>query len=269
MVGTQHDPPAAEALGAIGSADSRPCFQRIIQKEGIEEAIELVDTCRLADNLIAWRLSDPSTRAGEESPVGCSCMMNPYSTVDPAPPHPAHEHLSDRQLGAMLRDETAHMFDRYRAMFSLRNRRAVTELCDTLVTDTSSALLRHEVAYVLGQLQHVDSIPALAESLGRKSEHFMVRHESAESLGAIEEAWETVAAILTKFASDDDIVVRESCLVAIDAADYWGTSANVGTGSTSPVEDDDDDTTQHLQQSSATTFAKEKAKNHHFNVEVR
>jgi deoxyhypusine monooxygenase len=252
---------AAEALGAIGNAVSRPFLQRIIQKGQEAEDIELVDTCRLADNMIAWRMNPTE----EEAPVGCACMMNPYSTVDPAPPHPAHEHLSDRELGDMLRDETQHMFDRYRSMFSLRNRRAVPELCHTLITDTSSALLRHEIAYVLGQLQHVDSIPALEESLRRKTEHFMVRHESAESLGAMEEKWETVAAILTEFAADDDIVVRESCLVAIDAADYWGTTT---TSSSSNNGDVGVETTTELPSSSS--FAIEKAKNNHqLNVEVQ
>ena len=28
---------------------------------------------------------------------------------------------------------------------------------------------------------------------------------------------------------DDDLVVRESCIVALDAADYWGRSTSTGT----------------------------------------
>jgi len=31
-----------------------------------------------------------------------------------------------------------------------------------------------------------------------------------------------VERILTEFTNDEDVVVRESCLVALDAADYWG-----------------------------------------------
>lgn len=52
------------------------------------------------------------------------------------------------------------------------------------MTDQSSVLLRHEVAYVLGQTQSPVGLPALRESLQRKNEHSMVRHESAEALGA-------------------------------------------------------------------------------------
>ena len=120
------------------------------------------------------------------------------------------------------------IFDRYRAMFSLRDRggeKAVLQLCRALTSDDSSALLRHEVSYVLGQLQHPVSVAALEANLRKHDEHQMVRHESAEALGAIEGAWEKVEAILEEFAKDENQVVRESCMVALDAADYWGHNA--------------------------------------------
>jgi hypothetical protein len=91
-----------------------------------------------------------------------------------------------------------------------------------VVLDKSSALLRHEVAYVLGQIQHPDSVEYLETSLKRQNEHRMVRHESAEALGAIEERWGECETILEQFLNDEDDVVRESCVVALDAADYWG-----------------------------------------------
>jgi deoxyhypusine monooxygenase len=152
-------------------------------------------------------------------------MLNPYSSVDPAPSHPAHESKTDIELGDVLLDENLPIFERYRAMFSLRNRGgegAVQLLCRALVQDESSPLLRHEVAYVLGQMQHPASVDALEESLRRKNEHEMVRHESAEALGAIDGRWDEVEAILKEFCNDENVVVRESCLVALDAADYWG-----------------------------------------------
>ncbi len=104
-----------------------------------------------------------------------------------------------------------------------------------IVTDESSALLRHEVAYVLGQMQHPHAVEYLACSLNRTNEHRMVRHESAEALGAIEERWGECESILQKFLDDEDDVVRESCVVALDAADYWGYNNHV------VVEEDDDD----------------------------
>jgi hypothetical protein len=95
------------------------------------------------------------------------------------------------QVGAVLNDAGQPLFRRYGAMFSLRNRggeEAVRLLGVALTTDASSALFRHEVAFVLGQMQHPAAIAPLQESLERAEEHSMVRHESAEALGAIEGA---------------------------------------------------------------------------------
>jgi deoxyhypusine monooxygenase len=214
---------AAEALGAIGSTRSEPILRRIVY-EYKDVTPELSDTCRLALNVIEWRRNGQHDIGGVE-PVGCACMLNPYSSVDPAPPNPLHEKLSFEQLGDLLCHAESDIFDRYRAMFSLRNRgseAAVLQLCRALTQDVSSALLRHEVAYVLGQMQHPSSVEALEESLRRTDEHMMVRHESAEALGAIEGRWEDVERILSEFVTDSNDVVRESCLVALDAADYWG-----------------------------------------------
>ena len=49
----------------------------------------------------------------------------------------------------------------------------------------------------------------------------MVRHEAAEALGAI--GTEESEAVLKKYNehSGEDIVVRESCEVALDIIDYW------------------------------------------------
>jgi HEAT repeat protein len=47
-----------------------------------------------------------------------------------------------------------------------------------------SALLRHEICYVLGQLRKAKAIPVLV-SLLEGDRDVMVRHEAAEALGAI------------------------------------------------------------------------------------
>ena len=214
---------AAEALGAIGATRSKPVLEKV--KTDNEGLPELSETCQIALDVMKWREEggDP-----EEMPAACACMLNPYSSVDPAPPHPSHASKSMEELGDILCDATLPIFARYRAMFSLRNlggADAVAQLCRALTTDTSSALLRHEVAYVLGQMQHPDSVEALEESLRRPDEHKMVRHESAEALGAVDGRWEDVERILSEFKQDENDVVRESCLVALDAADYWGHTA--------------------------------------------
>ncbi|KAL7467939.1 hypothetical protein ACHAXS_008168 [Conticribra weissflogii] len=211
----------AEALGAIGSVDSIPALEKCVEND---TSIEVGETCRLALDFIQWKMRG-GVEGEENAPIACACMLSPYSSVDPAPPHPKHEALSTGEIGAILRYENAPLFERFRAMFSLRNRGgadSVIELGNTLVNDKSSALLRHEVAYVLGQMQHADAVEYLETSLKRENEHRMVRHESAEALGAIEERWGECEAILGQFLQDRDDVVRESCLVALDAADYWG-----------------------------------------------
>lgn len=81
-----------------------------------------------------------------------------------------------------------------------------------------SALFRHEVAFVLGQLQHEVGIPYLQASLEDKAENEMVRHECAEALGAI--ASPACYSVLGKYMEDDKRVVKESCEIALDMCEY-------------------------------------------------
>lgn len=82
-----------------------------------------------------------------------------------------------------------------------------------------SALFRHEIAYVMGQMENVETISALSKVLNNASEHRMVRHEAAEALGAI--GTSECMNILKGHAQDKDAVVRESVDVALDIIDYW------------------------------------------------
>lgn len=165
-------------------------------------------------------------------------MLPAYSSHDPAPADHATDSLTIEEVGARLRDKKRPLFERYGAMFALRNRGgddAVRELGIALVQDDTSALLRHEVAFVLGQMQRPVALDALAESLSRAAEHSMVRHESAEALGALEFDPQDPAAarcreLLHQHATkthEHDPVVRESCEVALDATDYWSAAAGI------------------------------------------
>ena len=81
--------------------------------------------------------------------------MSPYEGSDPAPAE-ADTTLTVEDLGTRLADESLPLFDRYKAMFALRNMscdEAAAKLGTVLVKDNSSALLRHEVAFVLGQIR--------------------------------------------------------------------------------------------------------------------
>ena len=112
-------------------------------------------------------------------------------------------------------DVSLPLFVRYRALFALRNcgnEAAVLALATEF--DDSSALFKHEIAYVLGQMKHPAAVHALTEKLEDRSENSMVRHECAEALGSI--ATVECLATLEGFLGDEDRVVRESCEVALD-----------------------------------------------------
>lgn len=83
----------------------------------------------------------------------------------------------------------------------------------------SSALFRHEIAFVFGQLSHPASIPALTEALSNLNESSMVRHEAAEALGSLGDE-EGVEETLKKFLNDPEQVVRDSIVVALDMAEF-------------------------------------------------
>ena len=130
-------------------------------------------------------------------------------------------------LEKSLLDPKLPLFLRYRAMFGLRDLASPPDL-PTAVSAIhalakgfadSSALFRHEIAFVFGQLSHPASIPALASALSNLEESSMVRHEAAEALGSLGEE-EGVEDILKRFLDDKEQVVRESVIVALDMAEF-------------------------------------------------
>ncbi|MEC8979062.1 MAG: HEAT repeat domain-containing protein [Candidatus Thermoplasmatota archaeon] len=139
-----------------------------------------------------------------------------FDSVDPAPPSDENDISS---LRSTLCNESTRMFLRMRALFSLRNiggKDAVDALAAAFRSD--SALLKHEIAYVMGQMQDSAAVPHLIDRLADEDEDVMVRHEAAEALGAIGDR--TALATLEKFVDDDAIVVAESCEVALDLLEY-------------------------------------------------
>jgi len=141
-----------------------------------------------------------------------------YTSVDPAPPldGPAQAHRAKvAELRARLADPAVPMFQRMRCVFTLRNLggpEAVEALAAAF--GDPSALLRHEVAYVMGQMQDPHAVPFLTAVLCKPDEHVMVRHECAEALGAIGQA--ASVPVLERFRHDPHPEVAESCEVALD-----------------------------------------------------
>ncbi|XP_035780905.1 deoxyhypusine hydroxylase-like [Anopheles albimanus] len=197
---------AAEALGAIGDGSA----EEILLQYSKDPVIEVAETCEIALERVRW-LKQKAAHEKADSKDG-----NPYASVDPTP---AADGRSVEELQRILMDESDTLFNRYRAMFALRNLQS-KEATLALATGLkgNSALFRHEVAFVLGQLQEECSIPFLVENLRDPAENEMVRHECAEALGAI--ATEECTQVLNEYLKDEKRVVKESCEVALDMCEY-------------------------------------------------
>jgi deoxyhypusine monooxygenase len=142
--------------------------------------------------------------------------ISPFDSVDPAPPS---QESNITNLSNTLSDENEKMFQRMRALFALRNiggHESVDALTNAF--NSESALLKHEIAYVLGQMQDSHAVPSLIDRLSDTTEDVMVRHEAAEALGAIGDM--IAIDTLRKYQDDSEVVVAESCEVAIDLLNY-------------------------------------------------
>lgn len=191
----------AEALGAIGV----PEVKSILEKYLNDKHVEVAETCEIALDRVKWFENQKLDKDD-----------NPYASVDPSPPADIKD-ISE--LEKILLDENDTLFNRYRAMFRLRNIRSnESVLSISKGLKCKSALFRHEIAFVLGQMQEPCSVPYLIENLEDVHENEMVRHECAEALGAI--ANDSCVDVLNKYLSDEKRVVKESCEIALDMCEY-------------------------------------------------
>lgn len=195
---------AAEALGAL----THPDALEVLKKYAEDPAREVAETCQLALSRVQYFAENSGATDNSDSA---------YLSVDPAPPFPPAPVNEQKEK---LLSQTLPIFDRYRAMFALRDdgsEAAVLALCEAF--GDSSALLKHEIAFVLGQLQHSAAVPSLLKVIERATESAMVRHEAAEALGAI--AADAAVPVLREYAKDPEPIVSESCIVALDVHDYF------------------------------------------------
>ena len=107
-------------------------------------------------------------------------------------------------------------------MFALRNigdETSIKALASGL--NDSSALFRHEVAFVLGQVASPHAASEFTSRLRDPDESPMVRHECAQALGSLASPGLGVEDKLAQYLSKETpAVVRESCEIALDMADY-------------------------------------------------
>lgn len=91
---------------------------------------------------------------------------------------------------------------------------AVEAIATALTNKQDSALLRHELAYILGQIQDTSACPVLAAVLEDPSDDTMVRHEAAESLGAIGDS--QAIPVLEAFSTDPASEVADTCKLSLE-----------------------------------------------------
>ncbi|KAF2838883.1 deoxyhypusine hydroxylase [Patellaria atrata CBS 101060] len=208
---------AAEALAALGDKDSLELLRRMKDED---EEVVVRETCEIAVERIEWEHS--GRREAEK------LKKSDFSSIDPAPPMPQTEDsTSIPDLEASLLDTKLPLFQRYRAMFALRDLSSPPDLPTAIPAvlalakgfRDSSALFRHEIAFVFGQLSHPASIPSLIKTLDDLEEASMVRHEAADALGSMGDE-EGVEDVLKKYLDDPDTIVRESAIVALDMAEF-------------------------------------------------
>ncbi|KAF7282701.1 hypothetical protein GWI33_002166 [Rhynchophorus ferrugineus] len=120
-----------------------------------------------------------------------------------------------RNIGKVLNDPSRPLKERFRALFTLRNIGGPISIeCIEKGFGDPSALLKHELAYCLGQMQDTLANPILIRVLEDVSQEPMVRHEAAEALGAIGSP--EMIKILEQFKSDPVIEVAETCELALE-----------------------------------------------------
>jgi len=195
---------AGEAIAAIGDVATIPFLRKFIN----DSQEEIAETCQLA----VKQLEEHQLK---QNIVGVSKS----GSVDPAPPFPPGSKTIP-ELETTILDESEDLWIRYRALFTLRDvgsDTAVSTICKAF--RTKSALFRHEIAFVLGQMMNKTALPALNEVLLNTNEHCMVRHEAAEAIGSIAE--DGSIDLLNKLRTDKERVVAESCDVALDLQSFW------------------------------------------------
>ena len=222
---TRHE--AAEALGAIGDDGALDC---LCQYTG-HDSVPLKETCVLGvDRLQAADVSDGD-----------------YNTVDPVAVEKGSVQSSENDIDRLLEkllDCDSSLPDKYKCLFGLRSItdddhkpsvKAVIALGCALKDERSSALLRHEIAFVIGQLAFgmcasliPSCIEALEKSVENSNEHCMVRHEAAIALGSVAGDNRRIEEFLSKVGdlpiddnNQDEAIVIESCLVARESLKYW------------------------------------------------
>jgi deoxyhypusine monooxygenase len=137
-------------------------------------------------------------------------------------------------LRKTLCNEEESLARRFRALFSLKHLacQAPSEpntlpAIEAIAAGfaSPSALLKHELAYCLGQTQNLKSSPFLKQVLEDKHEDPMCRHEAAEALGALGDVGALDLLKQLRDSKEELEVVRETCEIAVARIEWDNSEA--------------------------------------------
>ena len=137
-----------------------------------------------------------------------------------------------KQLRDALNQESLPLSHRYRALFALKHHACLKPPTENTLPaveaiasafKTPSALLKHELAYCLGQTRNSATALPLRAVLENQSEEPMVRHEAAEALGALGDNSSVNLLEQKRDDVNEAVVVRETCEIAVERL-RWETS---------------------------------------------
>lgn len=132
-------------------------------------------------------------------------------------------------LRKILTSESEPLARRFRALFSLKYLAGLNPPTEQTVPaieaigaafSSPSALLKHELAYCLGQSGHDAAIAPLRAVLQDKKEDSMCRHEAAEALGALSDKGSLDLLKQLRDDAQEVDVVRETCDIAVDRIEW-------------------------------------------------
>ena len=136
-------------------------------------------------------------------------------------------------LRKTLASETTPLARRFRALFTLKHIACENSPSPQTVPaieaiasafTSPSALLKHELAYCLGQTQNPAAVPYLRATLKDNKQDAICRHEAAEALAALGDMASLSLLEAVRDADGQPEVVRETCEIAVDKL-RWEQSA--------------------------------------------
>ncbi|KAJ1605137.1 EZ_heat domain-containing protein [Cryptosporidium canis] len=252
---------AGEAIAAIGDDSSLEIVESYIG----DSSPAVSETCYLAAHSLRLKREKRLSRLSSSGSCANISDVNAFNTTDPTPPKSSCDVDQIDSLASDLLSPEVRLERRYAALFALRNiltgiidsnqRRSLNDLsarsfqndqihfisgqiAKAMETDRSSAVFRHECAFVLGQIQVISTADSLSRVISNQLEESMVRHEAAFALGSVgsndprdylnlekadslcthdelQRVRKLSIETLLKYSQDEDIIVAESCIVGL------------------------------------------------------